>query len=289
MAIQHTVQEKGELLDFLFQILVGMSKKSVKQRLINGTISVNGFVIKKYNQVVNVGDIIELHSAKRPVIQTHETAPKLEIIYRDEHIIAINKPAGLLSVGTTSENKLHALYMLRSQLGVGKDREEAKLWPVHRLDRDTSGVLLFATSKMIRETIMTDWANCEKLYLAVVVGTPKGLGGTINQPIRSDENEYRMHVGKHPNAKPAVTHYKVKKSTEKRSLIEVKIDTGRQHQIRAHMAWLGNSVIGDERYGKKGDRLGLHSYRLSITHPVSKEPMVFEVDAPKDFYALMEQ
>jgi 23S rRNA pseudouridine1911/1915/1917 synthase len=141
---------------------------------------------------------------------------------------------------------------------------------------------------MVREMVMSDWDKCEKVYLAVVMGTPKGEGGTINQPIRSDANEYRMHVGKHPDAKPAVTHYKVKKSTTRHSLIEVKIDTGRQHQIRAHMAWLGNSVVGDERYGKKGDRMGLHSFRLSLVHPVSKEPLVLTVDAPKDFYALMD-
>jgi 23S rRNA pseudouridine1911/1915/1917 synthase len=288
MAQQYKVEQQSELLEFLFSSLEGWAKKSVKQRLQNGSVRVNGMVIKKHNHLLKIGDIIEIDSAKQTKPITHDTAPKLEIIYRDDDLIAINKPAGLLSVGTTSENKLHALFMLREQLSRGKD-EVVKLWPVHRLDRDTSGVLLFATSKMVREMVMNDWASCEKIYLAIVRGTPKGEGGTINQPIRMDENEYRMHVGKHPDAKPAITHYKFKKGTPKHTLLEVRIETGRQHQIRAHMAWLGHSVVGDERYGKKGDRMGLHSFKLSIVHPVSKMPLTFEIDAPKDFYALMEQ
>jgi 23S rRNA pseudouridine1911/1915/1917 synthase len=96
-----------------------------------------------------------------------------------------------------------------------------------------------------------------------------------------------MHVGKHPDAKNAISHYVVKESTDKCSLLEVSIETGRQHQIRAHMAWLGHSVVGDERYGTKGGRMGLHALRLKIIHPVSKNPLTFEVDAPRDFYALL--
>jgi len=96
-----------------------------------------------------------------------------------------------------------------------------------------------------------------------------------------------MHVGEHPHAKAAVTHYEVKERKEKTSLLEVKLETGRQHQIRAHMAWLGHSIVGDERYGKKGEKMGLHSNKLSIVHPVSKKMLSFETDAPREFYALL--
>jgi 23S rRNA pseudouridine1911/1915/1917 synthase len=210
---------------------------------------------------------------------------KLEIIHQDKDLIAINKPAGLLSVGNTKETKEHALALLRSQLTRGKER--VQLWPVHRLDRDTSGILLFATSKEVREAVMDKWESTEKIYLAVVEGTPKETQGTITEPLRLDEKEYRMHVGEHPHAKKAITHYKVLESKEKHSLLEVKIDTGRQHQIRAHMNWLGHAVVGDERYGTKEGRMGLHAFKLSFTHPVSKNPLTFEVDAPRDFYGLL--
>ena len=121
----------------------------------------------------------------------------------------------------------------------------------------------------------------------MLIGTPKVEADTINEPLRLDEKEYRMHVGKHKYAKSAITHYKVRESTDTHSLLEVRIETGRQHQIRAHMAWMGNAVVGDERYGKKGGRMGLHAMRLSFVHPISKNNMLLEVDAPRDFYALI--
>ncbi|MDQ7046987.1 MAG: RNA pseudouridine synthase [Sulfurovum sp.] len=158
---------------------------------------------------------------------------------------------------------------------------------MHRLDRDTSGVLLFATSKEVREGVMDKWGVSEKTYLAIVEGIPKESKGTITEPLRLDENEYRMHVGKHPQAKSAITHYELKESKNGRSLLEVRIETGRQHQIRAHMSWLGHGIVGDERYGTKGAKMGLHALRLSTIHPKNHKQLVFEVDAPRDFYGLL--
>jgi len=282
MAQQYKAKHRGKLLEFLFSNLDGWSKKTIKQRLQGSSVAVNGVITTKHDFILNVDDVVEVGVVTR---SSHQVAKRLEIIYQDADLIAINKPAGLLSVGTTQENKNHALALLRTQLTRGKER--VQLWPVHRLDRDTSGILLFATSKEVREAVMANWGKSEKVYLAIVEGTIEKNQGTIDEPLRLDEKEYHMHVGKHPDAKNAITHYKVKESKEKRSLLEVNIETGRQHQIRAHMAWLGHSVVGDERYGKKGGRMGLHSMRLSIVHPVSKKPLTLEVDAPRDFYGLL--
>lgn len=282
MAQQYKVTQKGKLLEFLFTSLDGWSKKTIKQRLQGSSVAVNGVVTTKHNFLLNVGDVIEVGIVTR---SSHQTVRRLEIIHQDKDLIAISKPAGLLSVGTTSENKNHALALLRAQLS--RVKGSVKLWPVHRLDRDTSGILLFATSKEVREAVMDTWGTTVKTYLAVVEGTPKENEGTIIQPLRLDEKEYRMHVGVHKDAKPAITHYEVKESKEKRSLLEVNIETGRQHQIRAHMAWLGHSVVGDERYGTKGGRMGLHAMRLEFVHPVSKKKINLAVDAPRDFYGLL--
>ena len=283
MADTFTVKEKSKLLEFLFAHLGGWSKKTIKQRLQGSSVAVNGEITTKHDRPLNPGDVVEVGVAKKASTQT-QSLQKIEILYQDKDIIAINKPAGLLSVGNTTENKQHALAILRNQLSRGKN--DVKLWPVHRLDRDTSGVLLFATSKEMREAVMDKWGVSEKIYLAIVEGCPKEKKGTIDQPLRPDEREYRMHVGKHPEAKRAVTHYVVKQSTTDRSLLEVNIETGRQHQIRAHLAWLGHSIIGDERYGTKGEKMGLHAKKLTIIHPVKKKSMSFEVDAPREFYAL---
>ena len=284
MGQQYKVTKRGRLLPFLFETLEGWSKKTVKQRLQGASVAVNGVITTKHDFILTEDDVVEVGVVQK----TGRAVPavrKLEIIHQDKDLIAINKPAGLLSVGTAKETKEHALALLRSQLTRGKER--VQLWPVHRLDRDTSGILLFASSKEVREAVMDRWESTEKIYLAVVEGTPKEPQGTITQPLRLDEKEYHVHVGEHPHAKKAITHYKVLESKEKRSLLEVKIDTGRQHQIRAHMAWLGHAVIGDERYGTKGGRMGLHAFKLSFTHPVTKNPLTFEIDAPRGFYGLM--
>jgi 23S rRNA pseudouridine1911/1915/1917 synthase len=285
MAQQYNVTKRGKLLPFLFEHLEGWSKKTIKQRLQGSAIFVNNTIQTKHDYIVVPDDVVSIGVAQRAGHHTNTQQIKLEILHQDKDLIAINKPSGLLSVGTVKENKNHALALLRTQLSRGKN--SIKLWPVHRLDRDTSGILLFATSKEVREAVMEKWASTHKTYLAVVEGTPKKEADTITEPLRLDEKEYRMHVGKHKDAKSAITHYKVLKTQEKRSLLEVCIETGRQHQIRAHMAWMGNAIVGDERYGKKGGRMGLHAMRLAFTHPHTKKLISLDVDAPTEFYNLL--
>ncbi len=285
MAEKFKVKEDGKLLEFLFNTLVGWSRKKIKERLKGSSISVNGETTTKHDFALSSGDIVEIGVVQRLRGARSLPIQSLEILYQDSDIIAINKPAGLLSVGTTRENKNHVLAILRNQLSSRKD--SVKLWPVHRLDRDTSGVILFATSKQTRESVMSHWDKSEKVYLAIVEGKPTEQKGTITQPLRLDEKEYKVHTGSHPHAKPAITHYEVVEDSSQSSLLEINIETGRQHQIRAHMAWLGHSIIGDERYGKKGDRMGLHSKKLTIIHPNTHKSLSFEVDAPREFYELL--
>jgi 23S rRNA pseudouridine1911/1915/1917 synthase len=209
MAQQYKVSTPAKLLTFLFETLAskgGWSKKTVKQRLQSASVFVNGHVQTKHDYILNVDDIVSIGSVQYTRHKANNRQIKLEILHQDKDLIAINKPSGLLSVGTTKENKNHALAILRTQLS--RDKNSIKLWPVHRLDRDTSGILLFATSKEVREAVMEKWAATEKTYLAVVEGRPKVEADTVTQPLRLDEKEHRMHVGAHKDAKPAITHYK---------------------------------------------------------------------------------
>jgi len=139
----------------------------------------------------------------------------------------------------------------------------------------------------MREAVMKGWKAAEKTYLAIVEGCPKHAGGTIDQPLRLDPVIYQMHVGPHPDAKRAVTHFTIERSVGQRTLLRVELETGRQHQIRAHLAWLGHSVVGDRRYGTAGTRMGLHALRLSITKPGTNKSLVFETPAPADFLTLL--
>lgn len=281
------VCEASSLLIFLNTKLQGWSKKKIKLRLQHGYVIVNGESVIKHDHPLNVGDNVEVLAQGKSFVakKTQQGSLKLDILYSDHDLIVINKPAGLLSVATAKENKLHALAILRNQLSHAK--QAVKLWPVHRLDRDTSGVLMFATSREMREAVNAKWTEAEKVYLAVVDGAPQPDSGTIDQPLRIDAKQYKMHVGAHADAKNAVTHYSTVRSVNQRSLLEVKLETGRQHQIRAHLSWLGYPVVGDPRYGTNGPRMGLHALRLTITHPISGERLSFEAPQPTDLITLL--
>lgn len=282
MSDKFHVSEPIGLLVFINNKLQGWSRSKIKERLQNGCVSVNGTSITQHNHALKAGDYVEVSASPK---STNNPSTHLDILYSDRDLIAINKPAGLLSVGNAKETQQHALALLRNQLS--RRSQPVKLWPVHRIDRDTSGVLLFATSREMREAVMAKWDSAEKIYYAIVEGCPVPASATIDQPLRLDDVEYRMHVGEHTDAKPAITHYKIERTANGRSLLHVKLETGRQHQIRAHLAWLGFPVVGDSRYGTTGSRMGLHALRLSITKPGNRTPLTFEAPAPSDFMALM--
>jgi 23S rRNA pseudouridine1911/1915/1917 synthase len=281
MSDRLTVKANAILLPFLTTQLQGWSRNTIKQRLKGGCVRVNGEQVTRHDHDLLAGDQVVVEASARGASSVRS---QLGILYKDQDLIAINKPAGLLSVGSPKNKEPHALGLLRDQLS--RRNTPIRLWPVHRIDRDTSGVLLFATSREMREAVMKGWKTAEKTYLAIVEGCPEPEAGTIDQPLRLDPVIYQMHVGPHPDAKRAVTHFTTERSVGQRTLLRVELETGRQHQIRAHLAWLGHPVVGDQRYGTAGTRMGLHALRLSITNPGMKKPLVFETPAPADFLAL---
>jgi len=282
MSDRLTVKANTTLLPFLIIQLQGWSRSTIKQRLKSGCIKINGEQVTRHDHDLLAGDQVLVEASARGVSSGR---PQLGILYQDRDLIAINKPAGLLSVASPKSKEPHALGILRDQLS--RRNKSIRLWPVHRIDRDTSGVLLFATSREMREAVMKEWKTAEKTYLAIVEGYPKPATGTIDQPLRPDPVIYQMHVGPHPDAKHALTHFTTERSVGQRTLLRVELETGRQQQIRAHLAWLGHPVVGDQRYGTAGARMGLHALRLSITKPGTNKPLVFETPAPADFLALL--
>ncbi len=276
------VKASTTLIPFLVAQLQGWSRSTIKQRLKNGCVMVNGAQVTRHDHELLVGDQVVIEASARGATKLR---PQLSILFKDQDLIAINKPAGLLSVSSRKDKEPHALGMLRDQMS--RRNQSIKLWPVHRIDRDTSGVLLFATSREMREAVMKGWKDVEKTYLAIVEGCPQSASGSIDQPLRLDPVIYQMHVGPHPDAKRAVTHFSKVRSVGQRTLLRVNLETGRQHQIRAHLAWLGHPVLGDQRYGTPGMRMGLHALRLSITRPGTNKPLIFEAPAPTDFLALL--
>ena len=280
MADRLIVQQAGRLLDVLAQEFADKSKNTwskntLRQRLRLGCVAVNGRVVERAAEMVAVGDIIEVHS--KASVRSTQSMAALNALFEDEYLLAIDKPAGLLSVGTDGERDRTALSLARQAIRHGSSSGD--LWPVHRLDRETSGVLLFARSREARDQIQAGWHNTKKIYTAVVEGVVDPAAGTIDQPLWEDKN-LRVRVGARDGAKEARTRYQTVLGGRTRSHLEVHLDTGRKHQIRAHLAWLGHPVVGDSRYGQPDVRLCLHARQLVLPHPVAGHEICIEAEVP---------
>jgi len=211
-------------------------------------------------------------------------APRIHvpIVYEDDAVIAIDKPCGLLSVATDEEKDDTAFTRLAAVL---RARDAGRPFVVHRLDRDTSGLLLFARSAATRDRLQRTWEAVEKLYLAVVEGLPRQDEGSIENHLVEGKN-LRVRIARPGGAaKLAVTHYRVLASRDGFSLVEVKLETGRKHQIRVHLASLGCPIIGDADYGARTNparRLGLHAWKLAFDHPVTSKRTNLETPFPEE-------
>lgn len=210
----------------------------------------------------------------------------MKILYEDRDIIVIDKDSGLLSVRTDCEIKQTAHYLLINYIRKGNSKARDRLFAVHRLDRDTSGVLIFAKSMAIREKFADQWKNVEKKYLALVHGRLREKKGIIESYL-TDGDDYKVRSVKNPQeGKLARTKYKVVKESGDYSLLEIDLLTGKKNQIRVHLSDNGHPVVGDIKYGSstKG-RLALHASSIKFKHPFNNEVMTFETKDP-DFVNL---
>lgn len=275
------VSAPATLLSHLVSRLDGWHRATLKDRLRMGCVLVNEQPVHRHDHPLEPGDWIEIRPRGEGV-RPHVASDGLTPIYIDDDLVAIDKPSGLLSVATDRQRTHNALAVVRESLS--RPGKPAGLWPVHRLDRETSGVLLFARSKGICDSIQARWSETEKIYLAVVNGHPDPTSGVVDEPLWEDRN-LRVRVGQHENSKEARTRFATRWSGRDHSLLEVRLETGRRHQIRAHLAWLGHAIVDDDRYGEAGSRLALHALRLTVPRPRGAGVLVFEAPQPKAFSA----
>ena len=275
------VDAEEPLLRFLERRLSSWKRSTLKQRLAHGGVRVGDVVTTAAHHPLHPGDVVTVGEPSQQASRGRARTGAPPQLYLDDVLVAIDKPAGLLSVSSERERQKTALAQTRASLGKG-----ARLWPVHRLDRETSGVLLFARTKEAREQVQARWGEAEKTYAVVVEGCPEATEGIIEQPLWEDR-ALNVHVGPHRTAKDARTRWRVLSRHGPVSLLTVTLDTGRKHQIRAHLKWLGHPVVGDERYGtRRAPRLGLHAEKLVVTHPLSQRTLQLIAPPPKAFVAL---
>ena len=226
--------------------------------------------------------------AKRPRRGKHQPRG-LEILHEDRDIIVVSKAAGLLTVGTGRDGGRTAHAALDDYVRKGNAKSHQRVFIVHRLDRDTSGVLVFARSEEAKEALQSNWRNAEKTYLAFVEGHPHPVEDTITSYLV--ENDARRVYSTRDSTVGRLSHtrYKVLKTVGERSLLEISLLTGRKNQIRVHMADKGWPIVGDAKYGRKirhNKRLALHSHTLGIDHPYSGERMIFTAPIPNTFHQM---
>ena len=278
--------QAGRLLDVVKGLFPDWKTTTLKQRLKAGQVMVNDKVAHSGAAQIKRGDAIEILSrpaGSRIQFPPHLGPPPLEILYADDDLIAVDKPFALLSVATAREKNLTAIHVMREWLsGLGAQSRD-NLHAAHRLDREASGVLLLARSLSVKKKLAADWRTFEKVYLALCDGIPAESEGTITVPLWEDKGLF-VRPAVHGDGEEAVTHYRVLQSVGGRTLFEVRLGTGRKHQIRVHLAHIGCPIVGDLRYGRsKAKRLALHASRLKIFHPVTGLEVVIQAKTPKFF------
>jgi 23S rRNA pseudouridine1911/1915/1917 synthase len=267
---------EGRLLDWLLVALAPMNRTRVKEVLRSGRVRVNGTPTTRHDHPVRPGD--------RVAVARHAVPPGADrlgfaVVHEDEAVVVIDKPPGLLTVATETEKLDTAFVRLSGHLAVSR---KGRPFVVHRLDRDTSGLLLFARTAEARDALQANWDAVAKTYLAVVEGRPPADEGVVENYL-TEGRDLRVRASTRPSdeGKRAVSRYTVLASRGGYSLVAVVIETGRKHQIRVHLAGLGCPVAGDTVYGattNPAGRLALHAWKLAFDHPVTGERV--EVESP---------
>ena len=274
-------KKDGTLLDYLYNNL-DMPKKRIKQYLQHGSIYINNQKITQFNYKITKGTIINIDTNNKNELP-------FEILYEDQHIIVVNKPAKLLTIATAKEKEKTLYHIVRDYL-ISKDKN-ARIFIVHRLDKDTSGIVLFAKDEKTKNKLQENWNEYVKLreYTAVVNGHLNKKSDRVIQYLKETKTNL-VYIAKNKEGKEAITKYNVKKENELYSLVNIEIETGRKNQIRVLFNSLNNPIVGDKKYNNKKDnatRLYLHANRLKIFYPEIKKEILFETPIPNEFKKIM--
>jgi RluA family pseudouridine synthase len=220
---------------------------------------------------------------KHPIPGSRNLPQGLVILHEDRDVLVVDKPAGLLTMGTNRDKERTAYYILMDYVRKGEAKSRNRVFIVHRLDRDTSGVLVFARNEEAKFRLQDQWDETRKKYLAVVHGKLKKSSDTITTYLAENDALVVYSTADPAKGKLSHTAYRVLRETKDFSLLEVDLLTGRKNQIRVHLAGIGHPIVGDKKYGK-GDkthpRLALHAWSITFNHPYSGKPLTFTAKVP---------
>lgn len=284
---EYTVEQAGYLLEFLLSRVKNKSRNAVKHLLSARQVQVDGKVVTRFDAPLAPGQTVSL----LPPSRWRPGEAPFPILYEDDGLIAIEKPAGLLTVANEKEREHTAYRILNDHFRALAP--ENRLYVVHRLDKDTSGVLLFAKDQELKHTLQERWDELVKrrVYLAAVEGAPKEAAGTVRSWLKETAAHTVYSAGPNSGGKEAVTRYETLSSGNGYTLLRVELDTGRKNQIRVHMRDLGCCVTGDKKYGTGAKsplgRLGLHACELALEDPRTGKELSISAPTPKSFHKLV--
>ncbi|MFD2573848.1 RluA family pseudouridine synthase [Spirosoma soli] len=282
-----TVSEPAQLMAFLIAHLPHKNRNNIKSLLSNKQILIDGKVYTQFNHPLQPGQVVTVAANRAPETTQYRG---LTILYEDSHLIVINKQAGLLSMATNKERDRTAYGILSDYLK--KENPKNKIFIIHRLDRETSGVMMFAKSEKVQRLMQESWNETtrQRTYVALVEGVPEPPTGIISSYLR-ESKALIVYSSQNPeNGQFSVTNYKVLKANNGYALVELELETGRKNQIRVHMQDIGHPIAGDAKYGATTDpigRLGLHAEVLAFEHPITGESMRFDAPVPKLFLSVV--
>lgn len=283
---QLSVRKPSRLMQFLTEELRGKSRTTIKSLLAHRQVSVGTVTVSQFDYPLDAGQVVTINWG---VVAEQARYRGIRILFEDPYLVVIEKEAGMLSIATAKEKLLTTYSILSGH--VKKENPENRIFVLHRLDRDTSGVMMFAKSEEIQEVMQKAWqeAVVRRTYVAVVEGLVEKDAGTVRSFLKENK-ALIMYSTKVPGeGDEAITHYKVLKRSLDYSLLEVELETGRKNQIRVHMKDLGHPVAGDKKYGSKLNplrRTCLHANILAFKHPVTGEELSFETPVPHRFLSL---
>jgi 23S rRNA pseudouridine1911/1915/1917 synthase len=268
----------GPLLPWLLSALQPMPRARVKQLLQFGKVSVNGIATTQFDYPLQPGDCIAVAGQRSGPSELAKAG--VSILFADDDLMVVEKPIGLLTVASEAERSQTVFALLLAHM---TERQMGRPFVVHRLDRETSGLLLFARSAAVRDRLQAEWPKVVKTYLGIVEGIPEPREGTVRSYLTEGKDLRMRTISAGAASKLAITHYKVVATRGPYALLELKLETGRKHQLRVHVTKLDCPIIGDKLYRattNPANRLGLHAWRLEFDHPTTGEKMSLKSPLP---------
>ena len=276
------VNEETELLAFVMKAMNGLSRNRAKALLVNRLVLVDNIITTHALTKLHPGQVVQLDRSKQKM---SFKSNDLGVVYEDPYLLVIDKRAGLLSMSNNTRQQT-VQGVLNRYLEKGGSRCTSHL--VHRLDRDTSGLMVYAKDVMTQRSLIEGWQQLvtDRRYVALVSGELENPKGVIRSWLTEDKHLSPVNNG----GKFAVTHYNVLRSSNGYSLVELELETGRKNQIRVHLSDMGHPIVGDFKYGSSDEglqRLGLHAYLLAFRHPVTGKYLRFETPVPDSFERML--